>query len=439
MVAGSSVPATEEACDVIVVGGGPAGSTIAALLAEQGLRTVLVEKDRHPRFHIGESLLPLNLPLLDRLGVREEVDRIGMPKYGVEFVSSYHNKAVTFDFAQSWDKRFNYAYQVRRSEFDHILFGNAAKKGAITVEGCRIVEVAFPANGGVVSTGRGEDGLTRRWHARFLVDASGRETLLANHFKWKERNRKHSSAAVFGHFTGARRLPGKAEGNISIFWFDYGWFWFIPLSDGSTSVGAVCRPQYLKSRRCDWTTFLWNTIALCPGIKERLVDARIVGEAAATGNYSYRSRRMFGDRFILLGDAYGFVDPIFSAGVYLAMTTAFAGAEVVGTALREPQRAARAVRQFEAKVRRGMDSYVWYMYRMRTPALRTLFMSPRNVFGVKEALLSFLAGDIFRPSPIRLRLLVFRFLYYCAALTRLRANIGAWRARRQDVEHGSVG
>jgi flavin-dependent dehydrogenase len=232
----------ELSTDVLVVGGGPSGSTIAALLAERGEQVVLVEKDRHPRFHIGESLLPFNLPLFEKLGVQQEIARIGMPKYGAEFVSMFHNMASGFEFANAWDKGYPYAYQVRRSEFDHILLKNAAAKGATVIEECRITEVEFPPEGGAVASGRDADGATRRWRAKFLVDASGRDTLLANRFEIKHRNPRHASAAIFGHFTGARRASGRAEGNIVLFWFDHGWYWFIPLADGATSVGAVCRP-----------------------------------------------------------------------------------------------------------------------------------------------------------------------------------------------------
>ncbi len=422
-----------EHCDVLVVGGGPAGSTIAALLAERGRRVVLVEKDRQPRFHIGESLLPLNLPLFERLGIKNAVERVGMVKYGVEFVSAAHQRAVRYEFARAWDKTFPYAYHVRRSEFDHLLLRNAAAKGAEIVEEFRVTEVDFLPEGGALVKGRGTDGGERRWRAAFLADASGRDTLLAAKLGLKRRNRKHASAAVYGHFTDAERLPGKAEGDISIFWFEHGWFWFIPLVDGTTSVGAVCRPEFIKARKGDVTTFFMSTIASCPELAARLRQARLVSPAAATGNYSYSATRMFGRSFILLGDAFAFIDPVFSTGVYIAMTMAFLGADAVEACLCDPRKAGRALRHFEAETLRGLKSLSWYIYRINSPAIRDMFMSPRNFLRVEEAMLSLLAGDVFRPSPIRKRLLVFKAFYYMVSLLNMRACIKGWWLRRRKA------
>lgn len=425
--------------DVLVVGGGPAGSTIAALLAERGRRVILVEKDRHPRFHIGESLLPLNLPLFERLGVKEEIERMGMIKYGVEFVSPYHSKSVSRDFAQSWDEAFPYSYQVRRSEFDHVLLKNAAAKGAEVIEGCRVTAVEFPPEGGAVIRGRDESGTDCRWEADFLVDASGRDTLLAGQLGLKKRNRKHNSAAMFGHFTGARRLPGKAEGHISIFWFDHGWFWFIPLADGTTSIGAVGPPDYFKSRKTDLTSFFMSTIARCPEIADRLKDARLAGEVQATGNYSYSADRMAGRSYILVGDAYAFIDPVFSTGVYLAMTMAFLGADAVEACLRAPEKAPRLLARYEKQARRGLKAFTWYIYRIRKPAFRDLFMSTRSPLRIENAVLSLLAGDIFGRVPIGWRLTAFKFFYYANSLFYLKSVIREWRMRRRAPELEAVG
>ncbi len=408
----------DELFDVLVVGGGPGGSTIATLLARRGERVLLVEKEHHPRFHIGESLLPANMPLFDALGLGDEIARIGIAKYGVEFVSPYHAGGPShLDFAQSWDGNFESAYEVRRSEFDHVLFKNAAAAGALTMEGCRVSAVEFPEPGRVVATARGDDGQDYQLTAKYLVDASGRDTLLANKVARKTSNRHHHSAAVYGHFTGARRQPGKAEGNISLFWFDHGWFWFIPLRDGTTSVGAVCHADFIKARNTDVTTFYKSVIAMSPALSDRLRDAELTGPATATGNYSYKSNRISGPCYLMVGDAYGFIDPVFSSGVYLAMQGAFFAADAVSACLHKPQaEAERVLRRYEADVKRAMHRFSWFIYRINRPTTRALFMQSGNPLRMREAVLSLLSGDVFRPSPIHMRLRLFKCMYYLKAM-----------------------
>ena len=422
-------PRTAAQCDVLVIGGGPGGATIAALLAERGRDVVLIEKARHPRFHIGESLLPLNLPLFERLGVDEEIKRIGMTKFGAEFVSPWHAQPVTFDFADAVDKSHPYAYQVRRAEFDHILFRNAVRKGARAIEACRATGVEFHADGAVVTV-REEDGRQQQWQTKFVVDASGRDTVLANQFGMKRRNPKHNSAAIFGHFSGATRLPGKAEGNISLFWFDHGWFWFIPLHDGATSVGAVCWPYYMKSRQTDPETFFFDTIALCPALAERLRDATLCSPVTATGNYSYEVKRATGRNYLLLGDAFTFIDPVFSTGVLFAMQSAFAGADTVETCLDNARHASAALQAFDRTMRHGPKIFSWFIYRVTTPTLRDLFMSPTEP-RLQEAVLSVLAGDIFRGTPLGPRLFAFKIVYYLKNLFNPRRTLSAWKKRKQ--------
>ncbi len=430
----SSTPAVAP-CEVLVIGGGPAGATIATLLARRGRRVVVVEKDRHPRFHIGESLVPLNLPLFEQLGVKDAVAGIAMLKYGAQFNSVEHGTSLTYDFGTALDCVCPYAYQVRRSEFDHLLLRHCAANGAEVHEGTRVTAVDFGSADGVHVTAQGDDGAPRRWRAGFLVDASGRDTFLASKFGIKRKNVKHNSAALFGHFTGAQRLPGREEGNISMFWFQHGWFWFIPLKDGTTSVGAVCWPYYLKSRKTDPTTFFLDTIALSPGLAERLRDAKLTGPATATGNYSYYADRMAGDRYILVGDAFGFIDPVFSSGVYLAMNSAFLGADVVDGVLRDPRAAPRLNREFDRTVRRGLHTFSWMIYRMTSPAMRNLIMGPKNVLDVVSATVSFLAGDVFRMTGrVRWRLYLFRVFYYAFSLAALPASLRAWRRRKRAIQ-----
>jgi flavin-dependent dehydrogenase len=321
---------------------------------------------------------------------------------------------------------------VRRAEFDQILFRNALRKGAHAVEGCRVTQVDFRPGGADV-TARMEDGAERRWRTRFVVDASGRDTFLADRFGSKQRNREHNSAAIFGHFAGAARLPGRCEGNISIFWFEHGWFWLIPLTGGATSIGAVCWPYYMKTRKTEPRQFLLDTIALCPPLAERLRDATLTSPVTATGNYSYSSRRSVGENYILLGDAFAFIDPIFSSGVFLAMHSAFVGADTVEACLDRPASARSAMKAYDASVHHGMKSFTWFIYRGTSPVLRHLFMNPGNHLRMQAALLSILSGDIFRGTPVRFSLLAFKVVYYTFSLLNLKTSLKAWLRRKQVI------
>jgi flavin-dependent dehydrogenase len=442
------------ACDVLVIGGGPGGSTAAALLAEKGYRVVLLEKAHHPRFHIGESLLPANLPIMERLGVADQVRAIGMEKWGAEFISHWDGRQQEFLFAKAWDKSLTLAYQVRRSAFDEILIKRAAELGARVIEGCRVREVDFlngasgaRARGRAVSGGaqsvrvyaEHDDGRGESWTADFLVDASGRDTFLGNRLQAKRRNKKHNSAALFAHFSGARRECGKREGNVTIYWFDHGWFWFIPLADGATSIGAVVWPYYMKTRQTSVQDFFLATIAQCPPLAERLRDATLVSEVEATGNYSYACDHSHGANYLMVGDAYSFIDPVFSSGVMLAMNSAVAAAETIDTCLSRPARSRAALDEFDSVSRHGPKQFSWFIYRLSNPTMRGLFLDPRNVLRMEEALLSLLAGDIFGRTPIWGRLRLFKAMYYALSLARLSRSIRAWRLRagniRAEAEH----
>jgi flavin-dependent dehydrogenase len=433
MASGSMQAENEPAkTEVLIIGGGPAGSTAAALLAEQGFHVTLLEKCEHPRFHIGESLLPANMPLLDKLGVREEVAAIGMPKWGVEFNAPEEHKQTHIEFAEAWDKTMPFAYQVRRSEFDEVLFRNAQKKGAHAIEGCRVRDVQFSDDHASVKA-QMPDGSMQEYIADFVIDASGRDTFLANGFKTKEKNRKHNSSALYGHFADAERYEGKREGDISLYWFEHGWFWFIPLSDGTTSVGAVCWPYYLASRKVSVEQFFMDTIAMAPRLSARLKNSTLLNGVEATGNYSYTSSKSYSNRCILLGDAFAFVDPVFSSGVFLAMKSAFVGAEAVRTCLREPAKAQKALDAFDRHMRKGPNIFTWFIYRVTNPAMRELFLHPQNVLRAKEGIMSVLAGDIFTNPKIWPSVYVFKGVYYLSSLFNPLRTLRAWQRRKFNI------
>ena len=419
-----------EHCDVLVIGGGPAGSTLSAFLSQKGHKVVLLEKARHPRFHIGESLLPLNMPLFERLGVREQVEQIGLLKPGAEFNDVGYKPAVYY-FSKAMDKSFPVAYEVRRSEFDHLLLKNSAAKGTDVREAVHVRDVELRDGQPVRVAAEDENGQALKFEARFLVDASGRDTFLANRLKIKQRNPQHNSSAIFGHFEGAERRPGTDAGNISVYWFEHGWYWFIPLKDGATSVGAVCWPYYLKGRKKSVDEFYLDTIKLNPLLAERLKNAHLMAPAMATGNFSYQAERMGGSNYLIIGDAYAFIDPVFSSGVFLAMNGAELGAQLVDAALNQGGLSPAALRRYERTVRGGLKTFSWFIYRITTPALRKMFMSPRNGFRMEEAILSLLAADIFRSTPLRRPLLMFKMIYYVASILNWRESLASRRQRRQ--------
>jgi flavin-dependent dehydrogenase len=268
------------------------------------------------------------------------------------------------------------------------------------------------------------------------VDATGRDGLLAKKFRLRRRNRDHASAAIYAHYRGVTRRPGEDAGNISIYWFDQGWIWMIPLPDDVMSVGAVCRPDYLKTRRVAPTDFLEETLRQCPEAWGRMQDAALERDAEATGNYSYGSHRIGGAGYLLVGDAYAFVDPVFSSGVYLAMSSAEQAASVVEKWLDRQYLAFHASLALHGfRVRRAIRTFSWFIYRFTSPVMRDLFRQPRNILGAQQAVTSMLAGDVYRGGLIRARLAVFKVIYTIASLVNFRAA-KAHRDNRRRLARG---
>ena len=424
--------------DIIIIGGGPVGTTAATLLSEKGYSVCLLEKAEHPRFHIGESLLPMNLPILERLGVLEQIKEIGIIKHGAEFNAldpeTQQWQRETFYFEKSFNKKYPYAYEVKRSEFDHILLENCKNKGVSVLEKHKVTQVEFPSAGHVIASYKKQDNESEQLHGRYIIDASGRDSLLSRTMKLKQKNPDHQSSAIFGHFSDVEPRTGRDAGNISIYWFEHGWFWLIPLSDGSMSVGAVCWPEYLKTLEGSTEKFLWKTIAMNSAVSARMKNAKNLGEIRATGNFAYTSKKMWGRDFMLLGDAFAFVDPVFSSGVYLGMSGAEQAAEAINQSFKNPEKTAFYCNNLEKRLRKGINEMCWFIYRFTSPVMKRLFMAPRNDWQLESAVISMLAGDIFDNKAVKLRLKLFHFIYYTHAFRMLPGTIKSWLKRRRNVK-----
>ena len=399
--------------DVLVIGGGPAGTTFGSLMKMRGWNVALLEKDRHPRFHIGESLLPMNLPILERLGVFDHVKAIGVPKLGADFTLGNSGAPhQTFRFREALGDSPDHAFEVRRSEFDHVLFENSRQLGVDVHEGMCVTRVNRVSNRRFLVESRDESGEVHEWETRFLLDASGRDTFFAKANGWKRRNPKHASAAVFSHFRGVQRRPGEDAGNISIYWFEQGWIWLIPLRDGVMSIGAVSLPEHLKTRRGSLDDFLLDTLHGIQEIRERMKSAELLMPAQATGNYTYLSSQMSGPGYLIVGDAFAFIDPVFSSGVYLAMDSAERGTRVAEAWLHGGRYAFwQARRRYRKETRRAISTFSWFIYRFTSPAMSFLMSNPRNVLKVVQAVISMLAGDVYANPEVRRRLVVFKTIY----------------------------
>jgi flavin-dependent dehydrogenase len=415
-------------CEVLVMGGGPAGSTAATLLTRLGRKVILLEKARHPRFHIGESLLPMNLPLLERLGVLQKVEAMGVFKPGADFEADNERGYNTFAFRRAIGNSPPHAYQVWRQDFDKMLFDHARDAGADAREAHEVVAVEQVDSRRSNVEVRVEGGGSYRITAQYVVDATGRDAFLSSKKHLRRKNAEHQSAAIFGHFRGAEYRPGEDAGNISIYRFDHGWVWMIPLPDGVMSIGAVCRPAYLKQRKGRTVEFLLETLRQNQGVRRRIEHAQLIDdEVRVTGNYSYDSERMGGPGWVTIGDAFAFLDPVFSSGVYLAMSGAEQAATVVDIALREPRREPGMLRKLERRQRAGMKRFAFFIYRFNSPIMGRIFRQPRNIWQIEQGVISMLAGDLFDSPRVVRRLRAFKLVY---AITALR-HFARWRSEHR--------
>ncbi|MEV7427875.1 tryptophan 7-halogenase [Streptomyces sp. NPDC091212] len=354
--------------DVIVVGGGPGGSTLSTLVALQGYRVLLLEKEVFPRHQIGESLLPSTVHGICRLlGVTEELENSGfMKKHGGTFRWGLNAEPWTFDFSVSakFSGPTSYAYQVERMKFDKILLDNARRKGVDVRERCEVVAVLEEE--GRIRGVRYDDaeGVRREVRAKFVADASGNKSRIHKEIGGaRQYSELFRNIAVFGYFTGGKRMPAPGTGNIVCASFDLGWFWYIPLSDQLTSVGAVLRREALERLRDGpREKVLAALIDECPLIADYLSDAERVtegpyGEVRVRKDYSYIQEKFWRPGMVLVGDAACFIDPLFSSGVHLSTYSALLAARSINTTLRGAIDEADCFREYEARYRGEYDVF----------------------------------------------------------------------------------
>ncbi|HXG15846.1 MAG TPA: NAD(P)/FAD-dependent oxidoreductase [Calidithermus sp.] len=379
-----------ETFDVAVVGGGPGGSTTATFLVEGGLRVALFERERFPRFHVGESLMPATMLLLEQLGVLEDVRRRGFqPKYGATFVDEEAGAAQTFYFlpGQPWP---NYAYQVPRAEFDTLLLEHARRRGVHVFQPVTVSDARFDADG--VTVAADAEGERFEVRAAMLVDASGRDAFMATRRGTRRRRPNLGKVALFAHWRGAERLSGIDEGNIRIHVFGDGWFWWIPLAGDLTSLGAVCHARTARAFPGPMEALYASMIERCPGVARPLKGARRVTPVYRAANFAYDNVAASGDRFVAVGDAVAFVDPIFSGGVYIAMRSGQLAARAILDGFRAGDLSARRFAAYERRVRAGLAPLFKFIHKYYEPAFFDLLMHPRQDFGIYRAVLNVLSG-----------------------------------------------
>jgi flavin-dependent dehydrogenase len=352
-----TISATSE---VIVIGGGPAGATTATLVAQKGRRVTLFERERFPRFHVGESLIPETFWVLGRLGLLDAMrgSRF-VEKHSVQFVNEKGILSEPFYFADHKPEESSRTWQVVRSEFDEMMLRNAAEQGVDVHEGTRVLDVLFD---GTRATGvriADEHGVERTISADVIVDASGQSSMIMSRLGLRAWDPVLKKAAIWTYWKGAERGTGRDAGATLVLQLGdkQGWFWYIPLHDGTVSVGVVAGYDYLFKDRPtkDPEAIYFEEVARCPGLGPRIAKAERFGPIRVAKEYSYRSKEVAGDGWVLVGDAFGFLDPLYSSGILLALKSGELAADAITAALDAGDTSAARLGAWGPDYIRGME------------------------------------------------------------------------------------
>jgi flavin-dependent dehydrogenase len=385
--------------DVVILGGGPGGSTLASNLAMRGRRTLLLERERFPRFHIGESLLPRSREIFRKLGLEPELDARFLRKYGARFLCSATRRANRYGFDEAFDPSFDFAYQVPRAEFDELLLRHAAALGAEVREEWEATEVVFEGDRAVGVRARDlrSQGRIVELPATVVADATGRDALLASRTRRKAQVPGLDKTALFSHYRGAAREQGMREGDIQIIVFEHGWLWLIPFRGEVTSVGAVVSSERMKQRRKGESLddFFDRTIADSSWAVELLAGAERLRPVSAHADFSYRIDQLAGDGWLFVGDAGGFLDPLFSTGAHLAIKGADLAAQAIDRALERGSVSHAAFTAYEAAIRYAVDLFLGVVQGFYAGHFRETLFEPNQRPTMRKLITSLLSGDVF--------------------------------------------
>jgi len=385
--------------DAAVIGGGPGGSTVATVLARAGRRVILFEREKFPRFHVGESMLPYSLPIWERLGVGEKIRRHGFQeKYGAYFWNDITGGVRPVEFWDAENDRHPMAYQVKRAEFDQILLEHSASCGAEIREETPVEDVLFEGSRAVGLRVRPASGGPEEVRARVVVDASGQDAFLSRRLGTRKFDSRLKRAALFAHYEAVARPPGKQAGDILLPIDDGVWYWIIPFSDGTASVGAVFDPAVARQSassdlegRFDWL------IARSKRMPELLAGGRRISKVHAISDYSSSSARVRGDGFVLVGDAATFLDPVFSTGVFLAMAMGLKAGEAIDAALASHGRVdKRDLARYEKESQRLVARFRRFVYGFYDPVFFEAFCTENPPESIRKAVTTVLAGGVER-------------------------------------------
>ncbi len=349
--------------DVIVIGGGPAGATTATLVAQQGKSVTLFERERFPRYHIGESLIPETFWVLERLKMIDKLRSSRfVQKHSVQFITDRGALSEPFYFADNKPHESSQTWQVLRSEFDQMMLENAAEQGVQVHEGMRVLDVLFEGSRAVGVRVQDEEGNQREEFASVIVDAAGQSNLLMDRLGLREWDAELKKAAIWTYYKGAERGTGRDEGATLVMQLEEkkGWFWYIPLQDDTVSVGVVADFDYLFNGRGtrDIEQIFLQEVQRCPGLIPKVANAERVAPVKAAKEYSYSSTQVSGDGWVMVGDAFGFLDPLYSSGILLAFKSGALAADAICDALHAGDTSA-------ARLGAWGEDYIKGMQRMR--------------------------------------------------------------------------